>query len=231
MQRGEMCTDLLIPGWVSVTHAHLPCVGSVSLCSGVPALLQVKNSKPNLFWTNRIRLLKRTYCLFAYKNIPWAESFTDLLLLRIIDMYVRCHHVNQTGQLDSSDDGRCVCVWVCVSESLSAAPEWMVRIRDSHAKGQSGRKRQQSCLKRALFLITTSNVPLCTSFPPRPPGISESSMMMMRTMMMIMMSPDGQTPPASPTSLYSSQTLNRNLTEKLCTFFFVTIKSFIINKF
>lgn len=125
----------------------------------------------------------------------------------------------------------CVCVWVCVSESLSAAPEWMVRIRDSHAKGQSGRKRQQSCLKRALFLITTSNVPLCTSFPPRPPGISESSMMMMRTMMMIMMSPDGQTPPASPTSLYSSQTLNRNLTEKLCTFFFVTIKSFIINKF
>lgn len=190
-----------------------PSTGSVSLCSGVPALQQVKNIKPDLFWTNRMRVIKtHTLCCSVYTNILYAELFADLLLLRIIDMYVNCHHVNQVGQLDSSNDGSSVCVCQWVPQRCC----WMVGIRDIHTEGQSKRRRQRSCLKRPLFVITTSKGPLCTSFPLRPSGIFESSMM---TMMMVMMSQDGQTPSASSMSLNSSKMLNGKLTENKFTCF------------
>lgn len=49
--------------------------------------------------------------------------------------------------------------------------------RDIHTKGQAGRIREQSCLKRPLFLIKTSRVLLSTSLPLSPTGISECLMM------------------------------------------------------
>lgn len=90
-------------------------------------------------------------------------------------MYARCHHVNQVGQLDRQRQGWQECEWV--TGSLGAALLWMVGIRDIHTKGQSGRIREQSCLRRPLFLIQTSGVLLSTSLPLSPTGISECMMM------------------------------------------------------
>lgn len=100
-------------------------------------------------------------------------------------MYARCHYVNQAGQLDRQQQWWQDCVWD--TGSLSAASVWMVGIRDIHTKGQSGRIREQSCLKRPLFLIKTSRVLLSTFLPLSPTGISEC----------LMMCPSRQTPPAS----------------------------------
>lgn len=94
--------------------------------------------------------------------------------LKIVYMYGRCHYVNRVEQLDRQRLWWQQGVWVI--DSLSAVLPWMVWIRDIHTKGQSGRVRKQSCLKRPLFLIKTSRVPLSTSLPLSPAGISERSM-------------------------------------------------------
>lgn len=102
------------------------------------------------------------YCFVALKK-------------KIIYMYERCHYVNQAEQLDRQRLWWQQGVWV--TGSLSAVLQWMVWTGDIHTKGQSGRVQKQSCLKRPLFLIKTSRVPLSTSLPLSPAGISERLMM------------------------------------------------------
>lgn len=115
---------------------------------------------------------------------------------KIIYINVGCHYVNQVGQLDRQQRWWQACVRV--TGSLSAALVWIVPIRDIHSKGQSGRISDQSCLRRPLFLIITSEVLLSTSLPLSPTGISESSMMC----------PSRQAPSASWRALISGSAAN-----------------------